>query len=95
MKTTLRIITDSPRGDVVLSHRDLRTIVRERVLPETMSLGELQLGETNAPTLDGTIKRISSPLQSVLEESEVSESSSVEKRPVKRPNKPSKRSRFA
>jgi hypothetical protein len=93
MKTTLRIITDSPRGEVVLSHRDLRTIVRERVHPET--IGELQLGETNAPTLDGTIKRISSPLQSVLEESEVSESSSVEKRPVKRPNKPSKRSRFA
>jgi hypothetical protein len=99
MKCTLRLVVESPPGEVVLSHRDLRTIVSERLHPETMSRDEARLGATrdatNPPTLDGAIKRISSPLQSVLEESEVSEASSVEKRPTKRPNKPSKRSRFA
>lgn len=77
--------------DEVLSTKDLRMIVTAHLHPK----GHRRSAGTCSSGVDSSIKRISSPLQSVLEESEVSESSSVEKRPTKRSNKPSKRSRFA
>lgn len=61
--------------------------------------GRASIGSKGSVVGAGTIKRVTSPLQSVQEESEVSESS-VEKRSstaaaTKRSSKPSKRSRFA
>ena len=88
-------------GEEALSAYDLRTILSKRLQGGTRSGFSSASGSTHEndddENNDGcSIKRISSPLQSVLEESEVSETSSVEKRPpTKRPNKPSKRSRFA
>jgi hypothetical protein len=78
-----------------LSSTELRSIAESYILSvdsrKTFTAFRSRLGDDID---DGTIKRVSSPLQSVQEESEVSESS-VEKRSTKRSIKPSKRSRFA
>jgi len=84
----------SKAGETRLTESDLRTILRSHVkVPQEIRAQS----STDAAVLEDipeSIKRVSSPLQSVREESEGSDSSSVEKRAAgKRTNKPSKRSR--
>jgi hypothetical protein len=72
---------------------DLKAIVESYVSTKSGKHGD---GKVAAAPIDPTsesIKRVSSPLQSVREESEVSDSSGVEHHNKKRSSKPSKRSR--
>ena len=81
-------------SEQLLTEFDLRAIVAAHVNP-FKDPPRTEPGVAYGAAVDESLQHVSLPLQSVLEESEVSEASSVDKRPTKRSSKPSKRSRFA
>jgi hypothetical protein len=76
-----------------LNANDLKAIVDSFVTMRAVKSDKKVVSSTVGATISDSIKRVSSPLQSVQEESEASDSSGVERRHAKRKSKPSKRSR--
>jgi hypothetical protein len=72
---------------------DLKAIVESYVSTDSGKHGDSKVAAASKDPTSESIKRVSSPLQSVREESEVSDSSGVEHHNTKRSSKPSKRSR--
>jgi hypothetical protein len=92
MNCTLEVQPTKRRPEKRMCEADIRAVLASFLLVGGMG-NESAIGQA-IDDMPDSIKRLSSPLQSVREEeTEVSDDSSVEKRPAKPTNKPSKRSR--